>query len=178
MTTQRRIARRPVARGGAPRRLTAWDDAEVSETLTSGATGTHELMQNVSDPEKRGCTLVRCIINLWLVPNVPGQVEGLQQLWIGISLVSDDAFVAGALPDVDDVADYPMGGWLLRRTVVTQDMVANASNRVVTAVDLDLRAQRKMDRSTMVMSFLNQNRGGTPFTVRLVGLVRCLYKLP
>ena len=99
MTTLRRTARRPtVARGTAPRRGTAWDDKLVNFSLANGAgTAAIELVTNVSDTEKRGCTLVRLLLDLSFWANPPGTVSGVQLFDTGIGLVSDDARLAAEL---------------------------------------------------------------------------------
>jgi len=135
-------------------------------------------MGNVADTEKRGCTLVRTVVGLCLRAASPGVVSGQQRVTIGIALVSDDAFSASAVPDVEDAADFPVQGWLWRevRLVYDETLATGIINPV--EVRLDLRAARKLDRSSMVLLMSNENLEGTGFDVRVLGLIRSLYKLP
>ena len=50
-----------------------------------------ELLDNVSDAEKRGCTVIRTLVHLWLTPVAGTIVNGSQRLNAGIQLSSDDA---------------------------------------------------------------------------------------
>ena len=115
MTTRQRTVRRRAVNGAA-RRRTAWDDQIVDFDIASGGQALFLLMENVADPEKRGCTLIRTIMGVDVNCAVPGQVSGQQKVSIGIMLVSDDAFVAGAaaMPNPATESEFPVGGWLLR----------------------------------------------------------------
>ena len=136
------------------------------------------LCENVADPEKRGCTLIRTLLHLWVLSNNPGSTEGSMHVIFGIALASDDAFVGGALPDVEVDADYPVGGWLYRDSVLVTDMVANASMLRATELRADLRNQRKLERSSIYLEVANVLANGNSFVVRVSGIIRCLYKLP
>ena len=177
MTTPRRTARRPVAVAAA-RRGTAWDDAMLNFSLASGAlAAAQQLMQNVSDTEKRGCTLQRLIIGLNVEAATRGIGNGVQRVWLGIGLTSDDAYAGNALPDPESGSDYPVQGWLWRWSGTIWDSVDFAAIQQV-RIEKDLRAQRKLDRSTMFLTIKNDPRQGTAFEVQVTGIVRMLYKLP
>ena len=181
MTTRRGIVRRPgpvVAR--APRRLTAWDDFRMNNSTADGAFATFALMNNIADPEKRGCTLIRMILDFVLFPATPGAVSGRQLYSMGIGVVSDDAFSAGAtgLPNPEVDSDYPVGGWLWRKTVAVFDETLATGHVPPVQIQADLRAMRKLDRSTLAFMLFNGTGEGTPFAVQRIGQIRCLYKLP
>ena len=81
--------RAPVRRGfGArpQRRGTAWDDQIiVGTTITNAASTTGLLLvENVADPEKRGCTVVRIIVHIYIMPAVPGNTSGVQAVSLGM----------------------------------------------------------------------------------------------
>ena len=158
--------------------MTAWDDQLLSSfTLTSGVTATSILTENVADPEKRGCTIQRVIVGLDFSPNLPNAVNGASTISMGIGLTSDDAFAAAALPDPEVDADFPVSGWLYRNRVLITDTVTGGNWRSI-RVDQDLRVARKMDRSTVFMSFRAEQMSGAAFNVHVSGLIRVLYKLP
>ena len=164
-------------RPGAPRRGTAWDDELISAQVANGAQDARLVIQNVADPEKRGCTLVRVIVHLWLQASAPGASNGTMSLDIGVCLVSDDAFAAGALPEADVAADFPVAGWVYRDRICVLDSV-DAKDGPLVEVFKDLRVQRKLDRSSAVLLLEANSRLGTAFDVSCMGIVRGLYKLP
>ena len=165
--------------GRAPaRRMTAWDDEIINFDTATGSRASFLLMQNVADPEKRGCTLIRVIMGLTLAASSPGSVSGQQKVSCGLFLVSDDAFVASAIPDVDVAADYPMGGYMWRSQYLVQDETLATGPIAPVRIDLDLHAARKVDRASVTMTWTNEPVEGSTFSVRTLGIIRCLYKLP
>ena len=164
---------------GVARRGTAWDDSRVAATVGSGASTTGQLLvENVADPEKRGCTLVRMILDLSLVATPPGAVSGMQRLSIGIGLVSDDAFSASAFPEPSETDDFPVGGWIYRGMRLIRDETLASGIIAQERLYLDLRVQRKLERSSVVFMTKNDAVEGSTFSVAVQGLVRSLYKLP
>ncbi len=181
MTIQRRTARRPgpVGLARAQRRLTAWDDQLVTSlSVTSGAENSFLLTENVSDTEKRGCTIVRIILALELLPSVPGNVSGVQTVSMGIGATSDDAFAAGALPNAEVDTDFPVMGWLWRGKYLVRDETLATGIVPFPRIDADLRSQRKIDRSSVFVILQNTPVQGTAFNILVSGMVRVLYKLP
>ena len=136
------------------------------------------IAQNVADPEKRGCTIVRILAHLWLTATTPGAVSGIQRVHCGIGLASDDAFSANALPDIDQDSDFPVGGWMWRDLYVIKDETLASGVFAPIEIKVDLRAQRKMDRASVFLARSNTANEGSAFSVRMTGLVRVLYKLP
>ena len=160
------------------RRLTAWDDTFFDLVVASGATSSVALVNNVADPEKRGCTLVRMILDFEFIASAPGVFSGVQRVSAGIMVVSDDAFVGNVMPNPEDASDYPVGGWLWRTQKQVRDET-NATGPVPRiGMEKDLRAMRKLDRAQLVLTVHNESVEGSSFTVGFVGLIRCLYKLP
>ena len=158
--------------------MTAWDDEFFDLSAGSGVTTSVAFLQNTSDTEKRGCTLVRTIIAITLMPNTPGAVSGVTRVRMGIQMVSDDSFAANAMADPQIAADSPVQGWLWRgHELVIDETLATGMPQFV-QVNVDLRAQRKCDRSQAVLSVHNESLEGTAFTLRFVGMIRALYKLP
>ena len=131
--------------------------------MAAGASTTLLLVEDVADPEKRGCTLVRMILGFDLLPAVPLVVSGVMRATVGIGLASDDAFAAAALPEVDDQTDYPQGGWLFRGSWTVRDEAAISVPFV--RVDRDVRAMRKIDRSSVYIRIATSLVEGSAFSV-------------
>ena len=183
MVMRQRTARRPgpIGIARAQRRNTAWDDRLLLGSaidVPAGGRSSLQLALNVSDPEKRGCTVVRIIMDLVVWPIPPGAVSGVDLLSMGVQMVSDDAFAAGAMADPEDDADFPVTGWLYRGVFLVRDETLATGIGDFTVVQKDLRVQRKMDRGTLVLTVHNTGLEGTFFTIRTTGIVRVLYKLP
>ena len=164
--------------GTRVRRQTAWNDELFNVTLGAGLGDEFLIFQDSADSEKRGCTMGRTIIGFDILPADPGVGSGSQRVSLGIALASDDAFAAGALADPETQSDYPVGGWLWRWSGVVRDETLGVGPMVYPRLDLDLRAMRKLDRTSVYMALKNDNLEGTAFTIRLAGLIRILYKLP
>ena len=178
MSTQRGIAKRPGANGRTARRQTAWDDQMFNSVSTVSTSTASLIIQNTADPEKRGCTVVRILVHLWLHAATPGAASGQQQIELGIAMASDDAFVGGALPDVETGDDFPIGGWLWRDVfLVIDETLANGPVPAV-EVKIDLRSQRKLDRASIYLATHHSAIEGTDFNIRRSGIIRSLYKLP
>ena len=163
---------------GAPRRSTAWDDSLYNFSLGSSSQTDQELMQAVNDPEKRGCTLIRTIVNLWLAPQDPGIASGFMLADMGIALISPDARVADAYPDPEAAGDYPVTGWVWRDRIVIMNELLSTGVVVPSRVQLDLRSSRKLDRADPVFIITNSVGLGGGFVTQVMGIIRMLYKLP
>ena len=149
-------------------------------SVSSGSTSEVGLVDDTADPEKRGCTLIRLIMDFWMFPSIPGAVSGRQVVTMGIGVVSDDAFAAGSsgLPNPEVDGDYPVGGWLWRHKVPIFDETLATTGPLVIRIKEDLRAMRKLDRSTVALMMKSVSNEGTSFTVQWMGIIRALYKLP
>ena len=164
----------------AARRGTAWDDTLPNVSVADGAFGSLLLIDNTADPEKRGCTLVRLILDFDIFPATPGAVSGRQNFAMGIAVVSDDAFTSGAsgMPNPEVNTDYPVAGWLWRKRVAIFDETLATGPVPLTHVREDLRSMRKLDRSSVALLMFNGTGEGTAFNVTIMGTIRALYKLP
>ena len=160
------------------RRLTAWDDRMLNQTLADNSQDIQGLMVNVSDPEKRGCTLIRTLVHVQYLATAPGTVSGVNLVHYGIALVSDDAFAASIVPDSESGDDFPVLGWVFRDTTTVVDETLATGPIAPVDVRLDLKSARKLDRSSLVWIAKSVSREGTVFAVQQTGIVRCLYKLP
>ena len=174
MVTRRRST--TMIRG--PRRQTSWDDQLFNFDTASGSRVDFLLVQNVSDTESRGLTLARMILGFTFLPSVPGVASGSQAISIGVALASDDAFAAGALPEPQVESDFPVGGWLYRSQYIVVDETLATGFPLPVRIDVDLSVQRKLDRASLYCTMINDPIEGTAFNVRMIGLIRSLYRLP
>ena len=179
MTTRQRTARRPSVNGAA-RRRTAWDDTLLSTfTISSGGQNDVELMPAIIDPEKRGYTLIRMVMHLYVAPQAPGvQSLALQAVDVGIGLFSPDARAANAFSDPGAAGDFPVTGWIYRDRFMVRDELITDGIVPWADVRLDIRAMRKLDRADPVLVVDNANVTGAGFVVVVGGIIRILYKLP
>ena len=156
-------------------RRTYWLDTLVSATAGNGSNQALTLLGPFTAQETQGWTLTRVVLELALSAQGAGP-DGLQIFDVGVGLAEQDAFAAGALPDPNVATDEPARGWVWRtRCLVPRD--ADTIRQPIRCMG-DFRAQRKVDGAEVFVIFTNILVEGTAFTVRLVGIVRCLYLLP
>jgi len=151
----------------------------VNQDLANNARLDQDLLVNVSDADKRGLTVVRSLVHLYFSVVAGEAVNGSQRVIMGMQLASEDAFAAAAVPDPNNATEYPIGGWMFRDMVVVTNSAAGGFTSVqAVEFKLDLRAQRKLDRSEMMYSVENNAGSGATFGVSVQGIIRVLYKLP
>ncbi len=160
------------------RRRSLWVDTLIEFNITTG--GQQSIGFNgpqATAIESEGFTVVRTILNLWLMATAPAAGnDGYQRVDMGIGLVTSEAIGAGILPDPNDLTDAPIHDWIWRgKVVVAQD---NVDVFPPEKVYHDLRSQRKMAAGTLFFIAQNVALIGTAFTVTFQGLVRCLYLRP
>ena len=161
---------------GGQRRRTAWVDTAVDATTGNGTQSALDLMQTIDEDESLGMTVTRMLLCLALVPSPLGTVNGVQSFDVGIARQSREAREAGADPEPNDPTDHPLGGWLYRcRFAVLDDPTPGYP---IPQVMVNLKTQRKIDRGVITMFLANNTVQGTAFTVRAIGSVRMLVKLP
>ena len=81
-----------------PRR-TAWEDELINFNVGDGNQASTQLMSTITADEARGTTLTRLIFELALYSTTVAGAWGTQLVDIGIAVLDEDAFTAGALPD-------------------------------------------------------------------------------
>ena len=161
------------------RRRTVWNDQGINVELVSGATaGSVSLVNGLSPDEMSGWTLTRVLIGLTLIPAIPSAVTGTQMLSLGLGLLEQSAFLAGATPDPSDGSDFPTSGWIYRARHVVEDDTGPGRGRLGIRVDQDIRAQRRFRINSYALMFANDVLAGTAFDVDVTGMVRSLYLLP
>ena len=164
-----------MSRQRGPRRRSAWADTVVNSTLVSGGAGVGIRLSNVLFPDET--TLVRTILCLSIQPSTPvADSVDLQLTFLGLGVTSEEAFGVDALPQPDDIIDFPILGWVYR--CGWNVLECAGLNIPVIRVDQEIRAQRKLGRGTSYAIFKNEPGAGTPFTVRFFGTIRQMFLLP
>ncbi len=126
-------------------------------------------------------TATRIILDLYATPDsVSSTTSGIQKIEIGIGVVTEAAFDAGAtaVPDPRVPADAPARGWLWRGVmVVGYQNVAGAENtnwNFPGHVAADLGAMRRVDRGRLVLISSKTALQGSEVTMDVSGIVRVL----
>ena len=175
MTTRRGTARRPAPRGGGPRRLTTWIDTIVNSAVTTGTQERIDMMGTFDVDERRGMTVMRLLLCLYLAPNPLGAVNGIVVMNMGIEVVSQEGFGAGVVPDPGSATEFPLRGWLYRcQHAVLDDPTPGYPTPVIRE---DLHAMRRLDTGSVIMVLDAATVQGTAFNIRVMGLMRMLVKL-
>ncbi len=155
-------------------RRVEWQDFVVNAAIATGAQGVEALIV-APELQKKGYTLTRLIVTLYLRPTVyVVDSTDVQIASMGVGIISDEAVTAGAFPDPNAEADNPVTGWIWRDCGIIQENAGVQS----TKVHVDIRSQRKLMYGNPYLIINNDAVSGTSFTADIQGLVRVLYKLP
>ena len=139
-------------------RRTAWEDELIDFNVSDAGQSSTQLMSTITADESRGTTLTRLIYELAVFSTTVAGAWGTQFLDLGIAVLDEDAFVAGALPDPNVEGAEPPRGWVWRtRCVVAQN---GTGTPIILRCVGDLRAQRKMDGGVLVL--IANSTGGPP----------------
>ena len=158
-----------------PARPTTWVDTILSRSIPAGSQQTQSLILEMSAGDKRQSTAIRIIIDMWMSSESVAGAWGVQRLTCAIGVASQEAFLAGTLPDPNIAIERPARGWMWRGSpMVAQN---GAGSPVLYHVMADLRAARKIENGELYMIFNADTINGTSFTTRLDGLIRVLMKL-
>ena len=151
-----------------------WIDTLQGTTLASGNTLLQFLLVSLEDPEEtKGMTLIRLIISLDVRPTVPGGAAGIQRLSMGAGIVGADAIgTTASVADSGQAGEHPPSGWMWRDARSVQ-----VGSEAVTLlwVSADMRAQRKLLYGVPFFRIDSDPVSGTPFSVRVDGIIRALY---
>ena len=122
-------------RASSPR-AKEWIDQHIDFNIVDGAEGLRSITTNLLDDEKKGATIIRCLVDM----HVSSKTLNAKVLTaIGLTMLNDDGFAAGAVPDPGDSSDQP--GWYWRAQSVIR---GNESNVLESQhIEKDLRAMRK-----------------------------------
>ena len=157
------------------RRGTTWIDTVVDTDIVTAGEDVVDLMGSFDVDERRGMTITRILLCLYIIANSHGAVDGVQTLDMGIGVASQEAFAAGILSNPNVATEFPLRGWLYRcRHVVIDDSTPGYPSPVVKE---DLHAMRKLDTGQAFMVLVNTANQGTTFTISVIGTIRMLVKL-
>ena len=153
-----------------------WLDTLLNNNISSGGNVSFSLMQDIDSTESRiGMTLMRIILCMQVAHAIHDSGEGTQMTTAGIGIVASQAFTAGEIPQPNVMTEFPLRGWIWRCRYLTQGFAADQAAVDVRDVNLDLRAKRKLDNGTIFMTAFNEPQAGVAGTVRITGLIRCLW---
>lgn len=125
-------------------------------------------------------TVTRVIVGLQVHhDNHTSDHDAVQELEIGIGVVSEEAFLAGqaSMPKPDITTEFPARGWLW-----VASYTAAFSNSTTFGVeiydfpriDVDLRASRKVDRGILFLAAESRTVFGAGMILNLTGRIRAL----
>jgi len=157
----------------------SWSDSRISVNLAPIVPQQVDL--NLAGPDGNTLTVVRLVGRLYAFPNdLQAQVTGGMRIEVAIGVASQVAFDLGVTgtPNLEDVSELPIRGWLYRtQMIVIKDHATGTTSEQlhVDTIMFDLRAARKLDRGRLYIKFeANTSEGGTTYDVRLGGIVRAL----
>ena len=138
-----------------------WQDFTINMSAASGAQDSETLLTGGIDDTK-GMTIVRMIIGVHVNANtlIVGGLEK-QAISMGIGMMSAEAIASSAFPDPNAQGDIPVTGWLWR----WQGMITR-NPEVLTRIDMDIRAMRKVMYGSPVLVMDNDPITGVPFSVQ------------
>ncbi len=156
-------------------RSTKWEDQILEATVASAAITLINLMADLNESERPGLTLIRLIYRINFYPVSPFDTSTIQGLHMGVGLVQNDAFAAGAVPDPGEDQEAPSRGWVVR----DQGLTVSEAGDTPTIGEMkgDIRAMRKFYQdSTIMLALRSDVEVGTAQTLNVFGLVRMLFK--
>ena len=161
---------------------TMWLDSLPNMTVASGTEVVASLMLGISERDLRfsRMTLLRTIIGLDVARLTHDSGEGSDQVFLGIALASQAAFTAGAasLPDPFAMIEHPSRPWVWRAAYRVYGFAADQPAVFNRRIDLDIRAQRKLENGEAYIHCHNTAFEGTSTVITVSGIIRQLWKLP
>ena len=156
-------------------RPTDWVDTRVILEVSTSAQSITSLVTGLSTANTRSATIIRTIIRLGLFSNSVAGAWGVASLDLAIGIASQEAFVAGVVPDPNSATEKPARGWMWR----TQMQVAQngVGSQVIYSIEADVRSGRKVENGEVYLVANNTPYTGTQFQVNVVGMIRQLYKV-
>ena len=149
----------------------AWSTKLISDPFAVAGTQVIEDLLVIL-PIVTTATVVRIVLHLGISLSDPTDTSsGITQMDMAIGVCSNEAFVAGVVPDPNVEADVPARGWLWRERLW---LPHTATVQHPMDVHADLRAMRKVDRGILYLVSTSGNLQGTYGVPVLTGLVRSL----
>ena len=155
------------------RRRRAWSDTIVLSSLAGGGSVTFDLLEFLTPTETK--TVSRILVDLTaILATATDETEFSANIFVGIGVVSLEAFTAGVLPDAIFPTDYPTQGWVyVNNKPMVQSLHPTGVFMLPAHFEADLRGQRKVDRGVLFLT-VNNILLTSSATVRIVGRVRAL----
>ena len=156
---------------------TIWIDTHINSDVANAVQVLLSLMTGVSATQTRfdRMTLTRTIIGLDVAYTVHDSGEGSQRVDMGIAVASQESFAAGTVPDPGVASDYPTRGWIWRARYRVYGFAADQPAVFNTRIDMEIRAQRKLENGEAYLVLDNNNLEGVTTTIRVAGLIRQLW---
>ena len=143
------------------------------QALTDGAQISFDLLAGVDQANKKGATVTRLIISMWIRNDTQ---QTFKVMDAGVAWVNSDAVAAAALPDPGDEADR--ADWLLRYRMTNQMDATTSGSQQIEDRHFDIRSQRicrsERDELRLVLEDSGLGNGGLFVTFG----ARVLLRLP
>ena len=154
-----------------------WIDTHLNSSIASGAQVDASLMTGVSATQTRfdQMTLLRTIVGIDIAYTVHDSGEGSQLVNLGIAIASQEALAAGVVADPGTSTDFPTRGWVWRAQYRIFGFAADQPAVFDRRVDLDLRAQRKLENGEAFIVIANVAHEGVATAIDVTGLIRQLW---
>ena len=158
-----------------PSRPTRWVDTLMTRDVGDGTEQRQDLQGDLGDLEKRTATIIRVILDINSWSTTLAGAYGVQRVVFGLGVAPEDAWAVGVVPDPSAPTEKPVRGWLWWGLVYAAQNGTGAP--VLSRIQADLRAARKVENGHIYLVMKSTNRQGTPFTTSVEGTVRILMKL-
>ena len=156
-----------------------WIDTLPNMTIATGSLISKSLLEDVDITRFQRMTLTRTIIGLDIARLTHDSGEGSDQVFLGIGVVSQVAFDSSGtspLPDPFNMGQFPTRGWVWRAGYRVYGFAADQPAVFNTRVDLDIRAQRKLENGVCALSVRNTAFEGSSSVITVSGIIRQLWR--
>ena len=163
-----------------PRRRTAWIDTKLNFAIPIAGEDIKSLLSTTIPTETRGYTLTRMIGRIDVCVADATAAFAIQSATMGIAVVSQEAFLAGVVPDPQTDTEFPVDPWVWKTRLITKSWNNGTSIRdgELATIEFDIRSQRKIHQSELVLITQNESMRGTATEIEVNGLIRSLFLLP
>ena len=154
-----------------------WVDTLVDMNIASGSRAMIRLGSlDLVFLDSRTATVIRTIVDLWLVSATVAGAWGASEDWYGVGVTPSQAFNAGvanvADPFIQD--EHPTHGWLLKSMCVSSQN--GTGTPVAVHCHADIRAMRKVENGVVFLTVAYEPMVGMAFPLEVRGLIRLLVK--
>ena len=158
---------------------TFWSDLVLADPVATNTKLRLDVLERMTTIPSRfdRMTLTRVIIGLDVGVFTHDSGEGSETVFMGLGVLGRDAFAlsGAAIPDPSVSGDYPGRGWVWRAGYRVYGFAADQPAVFNQRVDLDLRAQRKLENGVLTFVVKNTPGEGVATTILVNGVIRCLW---